>query len=239
MSKINDRAIKFLSKKTSKNKAFQEKFEVQKLLTSENITLKESESLKIFLSKYSMGKVDIDKIELDNIQLTKISEEIRSIQKQEVLLHGERISKAQNVLKNYKKGAFSYWLEMTYGNRRTPYNFFYYYSLYRLLHSNEKKLLQQMPPKIVYIIGGRRLEDKEKINFVKMNYNKSLKDLEKIILKKYSNTQKKDPTLGYLKTSLNFLKKASKSKNLPKDSLDSLKEIQLRLEQILKINHIS
>ncbi|MEI8301336.1 MAG: CT583 family protein, partial [Chlamydiota bacterium] len=63
-------------------------------------------------------------------ELCKITSEVKAINNQAVLLHGERIKKAQQILKHYKIGAFSSWLIAVYGNRSTPYNFLQYYEFY-------------------------------------------------------------------------------------------------------------
>src|ERR1700677_3684402 len=59
--------------------------------------------------------------------LTAITSEVKAITNQAVILHGERIKRAQEILKKYRDGAFTAWLFATYGNRQTPYNFLQYY----------------------------------------------------------------------------------------------------------------
>lgn len=228
MSKLK-KSINLLTHPSSKQTDFKEKFEIQERPVYANLTAQEETQFKNLLYNTFRKETDVEK---DSIELVSITQEIRNIQKQEVLLHGERISRAQKILTNYSRGAFSYWLEMTYGNRRTPYNFFYYYSLYQILPSSEEKnLLQKMPPKIIYIMGGKKIKDEEKIKFIKNHHKKSLKELEEIISENFKKKDGKDPEKGYLKSSLNFLKKVSSKKSLSKESLKVIKEIRSLLKE--------
>jgi len=92
------------------------------------ITEREKENICEILEKFQ-EYVGYDK-EKDLKALLDITQEIKAITNQAVILHGERIKKAQKILKNYKEGAFTSWLISTYGNRQTPYNFLQYYDLY-------------------------------------------------------------------------------------------------------------
>lgn len=98
-------------------------------------------------------------------ELTLITSEIKAINNQAVLLHGERIKKAQEILKNYKDGAFSSWLMETYGNRQTPYNFLLYYDFYAQMAENLKKQIEQMPRQAIYTLASRKgpLDKKKKL----------------------------------------------------------------------------
>ncbi|MBM3191742.1 MAG: hypothetical protein FJZ63_03695, partial [Chlamydiae bacterium] len=90
--------------------------------------------------------------------------EVKAINNQAIILHGERIKKAQNILKSYKDGAFSSWLITVYGNRSTPYNFLQYYEFYISLSKMLQKHIDLMPKQAIYTLATRQgpLEDKEK-----------------------------------------------------------------------------
>ena len=71
--------------------------------------------------------------EADMKALMAITSEVKAITNQAVILHGERIKRGQDILKNYREGAFTAWLFSAYGNRQTPYNFLQYYEFYTVL----------------------------------------------------------------------------------------------------------
>jgi hypothetical protein len=102
--------------------------------------------------------------------LSTITSEVKAITNQAVILHGERIKRAQEILKKYRDGAFTAWLFATYGNRQTPYNFLQYFEFYSMLPPNLHPKIDQMPRQAVYSLASRSgpLEKKEAI--VK-NYN--------------------------------------------------------------------
>lgn len=125
-----------------------------------SLTAKEKEALEGILTIFrSEGK----EIEEDLASLVAITSEVKAINNQAAILHGERIKKAQEILKGYRDGAFSAWLVATYGNRQTPYNFLQYYELYLALPQLLHPKLDEMPRQAVYILASRNgdLEKKE------------------------------------------------------------------------------
>lgn len=123
----------------------------------------ELEQLFELLKKYTLNETSPLKEDLS--LLSDLTAEIKTINHQAILLHGERIKKAQSILKNYKDGAFSSWLIISYGNRQTPYNFLSYYELYIKLSPVFKELLEQMPKHLAYTLALKQgpIEKKEKI----------------------------------------------------------------------------
>jgi hypothetical protein len=130
-----------------------------------NSEINESEK-KIFediLQKYSLD-TNLDHAN-DLSQLLSITSEIKAINNQAVILHGERIKKAQEVLKKYREGAFSAWLKAAYGNRQTPYNFLQYYEFFLNMPKTLHPQIEAMPRQAVYTLASREglLEKKEEI----------------------------------------------------------------------------
>ncbi len=123
---------------------------------------REQESLHSILNQYSN---DTQEISTDLAELSAITAEVKAINNQAILLHGERIKKAQTILKNYLDGAFSSWLIATYGNRQTPYNFLQYYELYITLPSEFHNKLDDMPRQAIYSLASREgpFEKKQEI----------------------------------------------------------------------------
>ncbi|NGX41661.1 MAG: hypothetical protein KR126chlam4_01506, partial [Candidatus Anoxychlamydiales bacterium] len=128
----------------------------------------EKENLSNILQNYKNEDSDID-VEEDLKNLIKITAEVKAITNQAVILHGERIKKAQTILKNYKEGAFTYWLMETYGNRQTPYNFLQYYDFYMDMPTNLRTQIDSMPRQAIYTLASRG-GDLEKKQDIVQNY---------------------------------------------------------------------
>lgn len=109
-----------------------------------------------------------------------ITAEVKAISNQAALLHGERIKRAQKLLKNYRDGAFTSWLISCYGNRQTPYNLLQYYEFYELLPKMLQSKIESMPRQAIYTLASRKgaIETKQKLI---ENYQGETK--EKLLLK--------------------------------------------------------
>ncbi|MEM1283332.1 MAG: CT583 family protein [Chlamydiota bacterium] len=97
--------------------------------------------------------------------LISLTSEVKAITNQAVILHGERIKKAQQILKKYQEGAFTAWLITTYGNRQTPYNFLQYYEFVTAMPAKLRPQIEQMPRQAIYTLASREgpLSKKQKI----------------------------------------------------------------------------
>jgi hypothetical protein len=94
-------------------------------------------------------------LEQDLRSLVAITSEVRAISNQAALLHGERIKRAQTILKLYRDGAFTAWLVTTYGNRQTPYNFLQYYEFYESMPKQLRPQIESMPRQAIYTLASR------------------------------------------------------------------------------------
>ncbi len=132
-----------------------------------HLSVKEQEVLHALLEEY---KNDSQETQEDLRTLSNLTAEVKAIQTQAIILHGERIKRAQHILKNYRDGAFTAWLIAAYGNRQTPYNFLQYYELYVALSPSLHHKLDAMPRQAIYSLASREvpLEQKEQII---ANYN--------------------------------------------------------------------
>ncbi|MEX1013507.1 MAG: CT583 family protein [Waddliaceae bacterium] len=126
------------------------------------LTNNEREHIEAILHEFSTGK---ENIEGDLSELLSITSEVKAINNQAALLHGERIKKAHEVLIKYKEGAFTTWLMATYGNRQTPYNFLQYFNFYTEMPKELHKQIETMPRQAIYTLASRpgSLSIKQKI----------------------------------------------------------------------------
>lgn len=133
----------------------------------------EQAALHTLLVKYDQEGRSVSQ---DLLTLSSLTAEVKAINSQAILLHGERIKKVQSLLSQYKEGAFSAWLIATYGNRQTPYNFLQYYELYSDLKEDLQKKLDQMPRQAVYSLASRS-GDFEKKRALISQYQKESKEV--------------------------------------------------------------
>jgi hypothetical protein len=122
-----------------------------------DLTRKEENSLQLILHEYfNPGAMKEEEVVDDFANLRAISCEIKNINAQSILLHGERIKRAQDILKKYQEGAFTAWLMQTYGNRQTPYSILQFCELHKALPSQGlRKKLENIPRKAAYALAGR------------------------------------------------------------------------------------
>lgn len=139
----------------------------------------EKATLEAILQKHAPeAPCDLEK---DFAALSNITAEIKAITSQAAILHGERIKRAQKILKSYQEGAFSAWLMATYGNRQTPYNFLLYYELYEQLPHDLKNQAERLPRQAMYTLASRDAPLEKKIALI-AGYNGETKQemLERI-----------------------------------------------------------
>jgi hypothetical protein len=179
MSKVNDHLFNRLKQKFSKMTELAEISSKGNLSSFAGVfkvsplTSQEKEDLEALLNDYkSESAYTIDD---DLKSLSSLTSEIKAINNQAAILHGERIQKAQDILKKYRDGAFSAWLINTYGNRQTPYNFLQYYEFYLQLPSGLHRKLDEMPRQAIYTLASRDAPFEQKEEILK-NYNGETKN---------------------------------------------------------------
>lgn len=155
----------------------------------------EKETLEAILYTYSQKGLEIDE---DLSALMAITSEVKAINNQAALLHGERIKKAHNILVKYRDGAFTAWLISTYGNRQTPYNLMQYYEFYESLPKNLKPQIDAMPRQAVYTLASREGDLKEKIRLVESYDGETKAEMLAKIRELFplENTDKRKQNLG-------------------------------------------
>lgn len=181
MSNVNTLIAERLSKKevSSKMNAMAERSASGGLSTFNGLfqvvemSPQEKGMLEELLTYYAIDSKTITK---DLNHLIGLTSEIKAINHQAALLHGERIKKAQAILLNYKEGAFTQWLISTYGNRQTPYNLILYYDFYQMTPPHLKEILEKMPRQAIYTLASRQGEKSKKYEFIS-KYNGETKQL--------------------------------------------------------------
>ena len=123
---------------------------------------REKQNLADLLSNYAHEEQEIHQ---DLNLLISLTSEVRAINNQAALLHGERIKKAHQILTRYRDGAFTAWLVATYGNRQTPYNLMQYYEFCEAMPKELRPKIEWMPRQAVYVLASRNgsLDKKQEI----------------------------------------------------------------------------
>lgn len=196
----------------------------------------EEERLKQLLESYNTLQ-DVSKEDLKD--LCSLSAQIKQIHHQAVLLHGERIKKARDLLKRYREGAFSSWLLLTYGNRQTPYNFLMYYELVTLLPESLRAEVEKMPRQAVYTLASRQGSQEKKEEIIRNYRGESKGELLELIRKEFPLMEADRRQSNLAKQALELLTRGSKllkqCSALSDEELFSLEKLIKKL-QIAKTN---
>lgn len=167
------------------------------------LSTEERDHLEALLHNYKTEETVDDDLQL----LASLTSEIKAINNQAAILHGERIKKAQEILKKYRDGAFSAWLVSTYGNRQTPYNFLQYYEFYLQLPETLHNKLDEMPRQAVYTLASRDAPFEKKASVLKNYRGETKSQLLNLIRKNFPLAEKDGRKEDLALQAINTLKK--------------------------------
>jgi len=137
---------------------FRELFQVRPLDEEEGRAIE-----RLLVENFQPGRGGEERVVQDVQGLKGLTAEIRAIGRQGVYLIGERVHRARELLKSYGERTFSKWLDLTFGNRRTPYTYLSYFELHEALPNEELRgQLKKLPLKAAYVLAERegRLDSK-------------------------------------------------------------------------------
>lgn len=117
-----------------------------------DLTEHEKSGIEAILNQYAIDRNDVDE---DLNHLISITSEVKAINNQAALLHGERIKRAHTILTRYRDGAFTAWLIAAYGNRQTPYNLMQYYEFCESMPKTLRLQIESMPRQAIYTLASR------------------------------------------------------------------------------------
>lgn len=146
----------------------------------------EEKRIQLILNEHTDPEaIQEEQVVRDFETLSKLTSEIKAINNQSMLLHGERIKKAQELLRSYKDGAFSDWLMATYGNRQTPYNMLQYYEFYHAVPEQVRPKVESMPKKAVCALASREGSFDRKLDIVQNYQGEGQRDVVSLIQKTF------------------------------------------------------
>ncbi len=214
MSKFNSLVERFKTPKKEKISELVERSNVRTLSSFTGgfrvsaVSDTDRSELEALLEKY---KHEGHEVSTDLNVLASVTAEIKAISNQAVILHGERIKKIQQVLKNYNEGAFSAWLMQTYGNRQTPYNFMQYYELYQALPTQLQTIIDEMPRQAIYSLSSRNAPQEEKVAFIEEYKGESKAELLEKLRQVFPLAKEDKRNPNKAKTTIDLLRKAVKA----------------------------
>lgn len=203
-------------------------------------TLQEGEirAIEKLVVEYSNPMLTSDEKALEDLKEMKlITAEIRSIGKQSLILVGERVFKAREILKHYQEGGFTRWLLETFGCRRTGYNYLNYFEFYKELPDGRlKEEFSGFPQKFAYKLASRKGDMSVKLAIMRdyplAEMDKALD--EKLPLKVGSDSKLKsqdDALVGYVVKGLEKL--LSRTGELSQRNLSQLSHCEKLISKIL------
>jgi hypothetical protein len=196
---------------------------------------KEKNAIEAILKNHRPN--DSHNIDIDFAALSAITSEVKAIANQAIILHGERIKRAQELLKKYRDGAFTAWLYATYGNRQTPYNFLQYYEFYTMMPPTMHPLIDQMPRQAIYSLASRSGPIERKEAIVRSYCGQAKQELLKLIRIEFplAEDDKRLPSLP--NHAINFLKRARETLKNPlcKMQVEEKEKIRNLLAQLQQI----
>lgn len=155
----------------------------------------EKSQIETILKDYALDPENVDE---DIAHLTSITSEVKAINNQAALLHGERIKKAHSILTRYRDGAFTAWLIAAYGNRQTPYNLMQYYEFCEAMPKNLRLQIESMPRQAIYTLATREGSIEKKKKIVENYQGETKAELLLVIRKTFplDDTDKRQQSIG-------------------------------------------
>lgn len=174
---------------------------------------KETTTLESILKDFRQN--DTYDVHADLTALSAITSEVKAIANQAVILHGERIKRAQDILKKYRDGAFTAWLFATYGNRQTPYNFLQYYEFYTMMPPSLHPLIDQMPRQAIYTLASRSGSTSRKEEIVKNHSTLTKYQLLNLIRTEFPLEETDKRSANFASQAIHLLKRAKETLQKP------------------------
>ncbi|SYX09479.1 Uncharacterised protein family (UPF0137) (plasmid) [Chlamydia poikilotherma] len=243
MSKLVKEASAFFQKNQENTRKEFHKKEFAMDVFSVSLSEDEKEQIEsLIVSKHSVFD-DTCSRGLASIKL--LTGQIKSIQKQHVLLIGEKIYKVRDILRgmNSPETTFSAWINFVFHTKSSAYNALGYYELFiSLPDKNTKSLFQSIPYKTAYLLASRKGSVKDKVKVLGKIYgmsntsaidvlNKFLPSLRTSQTERLTNCEDKNKELSeklmeILKTICSGLELSEYNKNL----------LQQLFEKTLQVN---
>jgi hypothetical protein len=195
-----------------------------------------TELLKEHTSDQSFLKRDLDR-------LVMLSKECMSIQKQGVILLGEKISQAKEIFSSYSlnKPLFSYWIKKTFSSEKTAYNALALFEFYSSIQEESiKEKLKKMPLKASYVLASRKGNIQDKVEIIESKFELNSEEILLAIQSKFplekTDHRKGDQSISFIlnKMDVLLLKMEMKDQSFSKQDRQKIAQIAKRLNSLVQ-----
>ena len=192
-------------------------------LTFKILNEKDSRAIeKILVDGYEPGLFAEETVEVDINELKRLTKELKAISKQGVILIGERIAKAREILKKYKEQSFRDWLTLTYGSFKSGYNYVSFYDLHESLPDHLKGKFKEMPAKAAYVLASKDAPIERKAEIVEHHASEPAQNIITLIQETLGSDQaRKSNRKPAIDKILDSLESETSSLVRRKDQLDA------------------
>jgi len=160
--------------------SFNSVFDIKPLDAIETVKIE-----KLLFGNNLSEEVTDEDIKKDAKKLQSLTADIKAIGRQGTVLIGERVFQAMQLLKSYKNGTFTKWLDSTFGAKKTGYNCLAYFELYRGLTSDDlREKFKKIPLRSAYILASRDGEPNVKEEIIREFHELGHQELITIIQKR-------------------------------------------------------
>ena len=122
----------------------------------------------LLYENFQPGTIAEEQVADDSHQMKRLTVEVKAVAQGSAILIGERVYRAKQILKPYKDGTFTQWLEVVFGNRKSGYNMLAYFEFYQLLpHPDLKEVFNKIPKKAAYTLASRAGDIETKVEIIR------------------------------------------------------------------------
>lgn len=183
---------------------------------------------------------DNAKLSQDFQNIKQLTSEIKGIQKQNLVLIGERIDRARSILKSYKDGTFTKWLQHVFSSKQTGYNILAYYLFLMTLPEDLQETFKRLPQKAAYVLASRDGDLQTKIEILQdpaMDAENILPAIrEKLPLAENDRRKTKGASLLLAENLLKTMEKLNASKSMLNEEIkEKLLSVRSLIDEILRL----
>jgi hypothetical protein len=183
-----------------------------------------------------VGKEDFAQ---DGTTLRRLTAEVKAIEKQSVLLVGERVHQARAILGKYNGSdeTFTAWLAIAFKHRSTAYNMLVFYEFHKALpNASLQKQLIEMPQKAAYALASRKGEMVQKVEIILKYSEMPAEDIIAAIQNAFPSTTKKKKVgsggqIDKLRSCLRGL--LAKKRSLKEADIEAIQECRTLFDDLL------
>lgn len=184
-------------------------------------------------------KTIVPEIEQEDFStLRQMTLEIKSIQKQGIVLLGERIFSVKQLLSKYPESnrCFTKWLSYAFSSVKSAYNALGFYQLYSQLPSEALKAkLKQMPAKTTYALASRKGDIEAKIAIINNYQGETHEEFFEKIRQEFpldeQDKRKKEDFHFYVKKCKFLIRKMKKTSS--KEKIQELEQLIDEINQLI------